>query len=219
MKCTKNCGIIQKCSYVKNNCSLQINFVGDFEILNKMGSFTEKAGKNMDNQMRREKLYEMLENAEEPLTGVVLSKALNVTRQIIVGDVALLRSSGKKIISTARGYQLAGEVPEKGFHQEFRCQSRKMDAAELEAELNVVVDNGGIVHGLTLTHEVYGVIQVPMDLYSRREVRQYMERLKEEKGPLITTLTQGRHVLQVEARNDEDLEALGEGLKEMGVLE
>lgn len=58
-----------------------------------------------------------------------------------------------------------------------------------------------------------------MDLYSRRDVRQYMERLKEEKGPLITTLTQGRHVLQVEARNDEDLEALGEGLKEMGVLE
>lgn len=50
----------------------------------------------MDNQMRREKLYEMLENAEEPLTGVVLSKALNVTRQIIVSDVALLRSSGKK---------------------------------------------------------------------------------------------------------------------------
>ena len=64
----------------------------------------------MDNQMRREKLYEMLENAEEPLTGVVLSKALNVTRQIIVSDVALLRSSGKKIISTARGYQLAGEA-------------------------------------------------------------------------------------------------------------
>lgn len=172
----------------------------------------------MDNQTRREKLYEMLENAEAPLTGVALSKALNVTRQIIVGDVALLRSSGKKIISTARGYQLAGEVPEKGFHQEIHCQSRNMDAAELEAELNVVVDNGGIVRGLTLAHDVYGVIRVPMDLYSRRDVRQYMDRLKEEKGPLIVTLTQGRHVLQVETRNDEDMEALGEGLKEMGIL-
>lgn len=53
--------------------------------------------------MRREKLYEMLENAEEPLTGVVLSKALNVTRQIIVSDVALLRSSGKKIIPLPGG--------------------------------------------------------------------------------------------------------------------
>ena len=93
-----------------------------------------------------------------------------------------------------------------------------MDAAELEAELNVVVDNGGIVRGLTLAHEVYGVIQVPMDLYSRRDVRQYMDRLKEEKGPLIVTITQGRHVLQVEARNDEDLEALGEGLKQLGIL-
>ena len=163
----------------------------------------------MDNQMRREKLYEMLENAEEPLTGVVLSKALNVTRQIIVSDVALLRSSGKKIISTARGYQLAGEAQEKGFHQEIHCQSRTMDDGELEAELNVVVDNGGIVHGLVLSHEVYGVIQVPMKLYSRRE----------EKGPLIVTLTQGRHTLLVETRNDEDMDALEEGLKELGVLE
>lgn len=173
----------------------------------------------MDNQMRREKLYEMLENAEEPLTGVVLSKALNVTRQIIVSDVALLWSSGKKIISTARGYQLAGEAQEKGFHQEIHCQSRTMDDGELEAELNVVVDNGGIVHGLVLSHEVYGVIQVPMKLYSRRDVRQYMDRLREEKGPLIVTLTQGRHTLLVETRNDEDMDALEEGLKELGVLE
>ncbi|MGN8760335.1 3H domain-containing protein [Acidaminococcus fermentans] len=173
----------------------------------------------MDNQMRREKLYEMLENAEKPLTGVVLSKALNVTRQIIVSDVALLRSSGKKIISTARGYQLAGEAQEKGFHQEIHCQSRAMDDGELEAELNVVVDNGGIVHGLVLSHEVYGVIQVPMKLYSRRDVRQYMDRLREEKGPLIVTLTQGRHTLLVETRNDEDMDALEEGLKELGVLE
>ena len=44
----------------------------------------------MDNQMRREKLYEMLENAEEPLTGVVLSKVLNVTRQIIVSVHVIL---------------------------------------------------------------------------------------------------------------------------------
>ena len=169
--------------------------------------------------MRREKLYEMLENAEEPLTGVVLSKALNVTRQIIVSDVALLRSSGKKIISTARGYQLAGEAQEKGFYQEIHCQSRTMDDGELEAELNVVVDKGGIVHGLVLSHEVYGVIQVPMKLYSRRDVRQYMDRLREEKGPLIVTLTQGRHTLLVETRNDEDMDALEEGLKELGVLE
>lgn len=177
-----------------------------------------KEGENMDNQTRREKLYEMLETAEAPLTGVALSKALNVTRQIIVGDVALLRSSGKKIISTARGYQLAWEVPEKGFHQELSCQSQSMDEAELEAELNVVVDNGGIVHGLVLSHEVYGVIRVSMKLYSRRDVRQYMDRIREEKGPLIVALTQGRHVLQVETRNDEDMDALEEGLKEMGVL-
>lgn len=60
-------------------------------------------GTTMNNQMRREKLYEILENADRPITGIELSKALDVTRQIIVGDVAILRSSGKPILSTARG--------------------------------------------------------------------------------------------------------------------
>lgn len=50
----------------------------------------------MDNRERRAQLYKMLEQGEEPLSGTYLSKVLNVTRQIIVGDVAILRSGGKK---------------------------------------------------------------------------------------------------------------------------
>ena len=93
-----------------------------------------------------------------------------------------------------------------------------MDAAELEDELNVVVDNGGIIHGMTLSHAVYGIIRIAMDLYSRRDVRQYMDRLRKEKGLLITALTQGKHTLSVETRNKEDMNALKEGLKGMGLL-
>lgn len=180
----------------------------------------EKAGKwkIMDNRERRAQLYKMLEQGEESLSGTYLSKVLNVTRQIIVGDVAILRSGGKKILSTARGYKL--EDPEKGkeFWQDLNCQSQNMDAAELEDELNVVVDNGGIIHGMTLSHAVYGIIRIAMDLYSRRDVRQYMDRLRKEKGLLITALTQGKHTLSVETRNKEDMNALKEGLKGMGLL-
>lgn len=45
MKCIKNCGIIQKCSSVRNNCFLQINFVGIFGILNKRDSLQRKREK------------------------------------------------------------------------------------------------------------------------------------------------------------------------------
>lgn len=125
----------------------------------------------MNNQMRREKLYEILENADRPITGIELSKALDVTRQIIVGDVAILRSSGKPILSTARGYQLQGPAEERGCNRSLHCCSRTMDEDELEAELNAVVDNGGIIRGLTLSHEVYGIIHIDMNIYSRRDVR------------------------------------------------
>jgi len=172
----------------------------------------------MDNQERRTKLYEMLEQGEEPLTGKFLSQALNVTRQIIVGDVAILRSGGKKILSTARGYKLERLEKENEFWQELNCQSQNMDEAEMEDELNVIVDNGGIVHGLTLSHAVYGVIRVPMNLYSRRNVHLYMNRLRKEKGLLITALTQGKHTLSVKTRDVEDMNALIEELKEMGFL-
>ena len=62
----------------------------------------------MDNRERRAQLYKMLEQGEEPLSGTYLSKVLNVTRQIIVGEVAILRSGGKKILSTSWKTQKKG---------------------------------------------------------------------------------------------------------------
>lgn len=172
----------------------------------------------MNNQMRREKLYEILENADRPITGIELSKALDVTRQIIVGDVAILRSSGKPILSTARGYQLQGPAEERGCDRSLHCCSRTMDEDELEAELNAVVDNGGIVRGLTLSHEVYGIIHIDMNIYSRRDVRQYVDKLRASNAPLIVTLTNGVHTLKVETRVDEEMNAVQEGLQELGIL-
>lgn len=173
----------------------------------------------MNNQMRREKLYEILENADRPITGIELSKALDVTRQIIVGDVAILRSSGKPILSTARGYQLQGPAEERGCNRRsLHCCSRTMDEDELEAELNAVVDNGGIIRGLTLSHEVYGIIHIDMNIYSRRDVRQYVDKLRASDAPLIVTLTHGAHTLKVETRVDEEMNAVQEGLQELGIL-
>ncbi|WP_423780474.1 HTH domain-containing protein, partial [Acidaminococcus timonensis] len=47
-----------------------------------------------------------MRNETAPVTGVEMSRRLKVTRQIIVGDVALLRSAGRPIMATARGYIL-----------------------------------------------------------------------------------------------------------------
>lgn len=60
----------------------------------------------MEGKERREKILEMLETAEEPISGGELAKKLSVSRQVIVQDIALLRAVNKNILSTARGYLL-----------------------------------------------------------------------------------------------------------------
>ncbi|WP_349687621.1 transcription repressor NadR [Acidaminococcus sp. DS4831] len=169
----------------------------------------------MNNQMRREKLYKILEDANRPVTGIELSKDLGVTRQIIVGDVAILRSSGKPIISTARGYLLQGPLEKQLFH----CCSKTMDEAELVDELNAVVDNGGIIQGITLSHEVYGTIHIEMNLRSRRDIQQYVDKLRSNGAPLIITLTNGVHILKVATQSDEEMDGIKETLQNLGILE
>ena len=53
----------------------------------------------MDSSARREKILQILQESSSAVTGTTLSKACNVSRQIIVGDVAILRAQGIAIIS------------------------------------------------------------------------------------------------------------------------
>lgn len=60
----------------------------------------------MDNTRRRAYIKEKLEQADHRLRGMDLAKECGVSRQVIVGDMALLRARGMDIISTPRGYYL-----------------------------------------------------------------------------------------------------------------
>lgn len=63
----------------------------------------------MDNTRRRAYIKEKLEQADHRLRGMDLAKECGVSRQVIVGDMALLRARGMDIISTPRGYYLKKE--------------------------------------------------------------------------------------------------------------
>ena len=49
---------------------------------------------------RREYIKKMLNGSDEPITAARFARELSVSRQIIVGDVALLRASGLDILAT-----------------------------------------------------------------------------------------------------------------------
>ena len=58
----------------------------------------------MDGADRRNEILRILEENDKPVYGLALSKELNVSRQGIVQDMALLRANGHSIYSTNRGY-------------------------------------------------------------------------------------------------------------------
>ena len=53
---------------------------------------------------RREKILQFFRERSGPVSASVLAAHFDVSRQIIVGDVALLRAQGAQIAATPRGY-------------------------------------------------------------------------------------------------------------------
>ena len=49
---------------------------------------------------RREKIIQKLKTSEKPISATTFAKIFDVSRQVIVQDVALLRANGNSIIST-----------------------------------------------------------------------------------------------------------------------
>lgn len=58
----------------------------------------------MESSERRKLILTHIKQSEKPVSASALATLAHVSRQIIVGDVALLRAAGHHIIATPRGY-------------------------------------------------------------------------------------------------------------------
>lgn len=100
----------------------------------------------MHSDERRKAIADVLRAADAPVSASALAEKFSVSRQIIVGDIALLRSSGEEILATPRGYVTPKEA--RGI---LRRVAVKHTPQEMEAELNAIVDNGCTVIDVTST--------------------------------------------------------------------
>ena len=108
---------------------------------------------------RRQAIRELLQQAAQPVSAGALAARFSVSRQIIVGDIALLRAAGADISATPRGYVILRETA--GLVRQVAVQH---DAAGMEAELNAMVDQGCTVLDVIVEHPVYGQLTGPLQL-------------------------------------------------------
>lgn len=163
-------------------------------------------------QERREQILKILRESDKPVAGVELAKRMNVSRQVIVQDMALIRANGADVVSTNRGYII---VEEKTAQRVFKVIHTD---EQVEEELNLFVDHGAKVEDVFVYHKVYGVIKVPMNIRSRRDVRKYLEDISSGKSTNLKNLTSNYHYHTITAEDEQVLDQIQEELSQKGFL-
>ena len=161
---------------------------------------------------RRKRIIELLKSSENPLSGTALGKQTGVSRQVVVQDIALLRTEGYDIIATARGYVL--DEP----HQAMRIFKTLHTSEQTEEELNTIVDLGGCVMDVMVNHRVYGTVTAALNIRNRREVQHFMEQIKSGRSTPMLNLTGGYHFHRVAAETEEILDEIEDVLRSKGML-
>ena len=167
----------------------------------------------MDAQTRRQHIARRLRESAGPLSAAALARELSVSRQIIVGDVALLRAGGLDITATPRGYVLPG--PPAGVVCTFACRHRADQMAE---ELNAMVDQGCTVLDVIVEHPLYGQLTGPLQLASRYDVGQFISRCAEAGARPLSNLTGGIHLHTLSCPDEDAFRRVREDLRKLGVL-
>lgn len=143
----------------------------------------------MDAVQRRAALSDYLSQAAGPVSASVLAARFSVSRQIIVGDIALLRAGGLDIAATPRGYLLPRPTP--GLTRQLACVHRPEDMGR---ELELMVDNGCTVLDVIVEHPVYGQLTGQLQISSRYDVEQFLSRVQAHDAAPLSMLTGGIHL-------------------------
>ncbi len=171
----------------------------------------------MNAKERRNAIISKLKGSENAISASALAQQLSVSRQVIVGDIALLRASGMKISATPRGYIL-DEAPSSSFAFTglLPCNHTPDQTRE---ELYVIVDFGGYVIDVIVEHPIYGQLAGPLDIASRHDVDLFIQHLASHKTARpLSVVTGGLHFHRVGCRSEENFELIKNALKEKGFL-
>ena len=165
----------------------------------------------MHAEERRQAILDFLQRSARPVSAGALAERFSVSRQIIVGDVALLRAAGAEISATPRGY-LIQKAPA-GLTHQVVCRH---DAAGMEAELNAMVDNGCTVLDVIVEHPVYGQLTGLLQLSNRYDVQQFLARCSDARP--LSDLTEGIHLHTLSCPDEAAWQRVLAALRQLNIL-
>ncbi|MCL6571601.1 MAG: transcription repressor NadR [Bacillus sp. (in: Bacteria)] len=165
---------------------------------------------------RRRLILQLLKESSTPITGSDFSEKTNVSRQVIVGDITLLKAKNEPIIATSQGYMyLKNNSGMLLFERTFACRH---SPAETERELNLLVDHGVTVKDVRIEHAVYGDLIASIMVSNRQEVKQFIKKIHSTKASFLSELTGGIHLHAVSSSSEKALDKAEAAMKAEGFL-
>lgn len=168
-------------------------------------------------EQRRELILKTLQEANHPVTGGELGDLTNVSRQVIVSDINLLKAKEEPIMATNQGYLYTRSTQKvQDVQKIIVC---KHQPEETEEELNILVDHGVTVRDVRVEHPVYGDVRASVMVSNRQEVKHFIEQIKQAQAPYLLNLDEsGIHLHTISAPRQEQLDDAQQALKKAGFL-
>ncbi|MDQ0214569.1 transcriptional regulator of NAD metabolism [Oikeobacillus pervagus] len=173
-------------------------------------------GKKVLGEERRDFILKLLKKSHHPITGSEFSKKTNVSRQVIVNDITLLKARNEPIIATSQGYFYLSSSPQETIIE--RTVACIHSPEETENELNLLVDQGVMVKDVRVEHPIYGDLTASIMVSNRKEVDQFMQKVRETKASFLSQLTNGVHLHTLCAKDRVTLDEAVHALHENGYL-
>lgn len=171
----------------------------------------------MTGEARREQIKQMLVEARQPLTGTALARALHVSRQIIVQDIALMRAEHLPILSTNKGYTLGPDAVRT--QQPKRVFFVRHTTDRVMEEFMAVIDLGGRILDVSVEHDLYGPIRADLLIENAQDAADFVERLEKCRDNPLKVLTDDCHFHTVSAPSEKLLDLIEAELRSRGFLE
>ncbi|MDL2293743.1 transcription repressor NadR [Ruminococcaceae bacterium OttesenSCG-928-D13] len=173
----------------------------------------------METKQRREELLKLLQMDIKPMSANNIAERFGVSRQIIVGDIALLRAAGHDILATQSGYILnKSDQEDEDADKDSYILACRHDKGLLEAELYTIVDNGGILVNVSVDHPMFGSIVQPLDIRSRFDADAFLSKVAVTGASLLSSLADGAHLHTIRCANPDAYRRILSGLRELGIL-
>ncbi|MDE7321573.1 MAG: transcription repressor NadR [Lachnospiraceae bacterium] len=170
--------------------------------------------KELTGPERRKLLLSMMRQSPAPISGSALGRKTGVSRQVVVQDIALLRTEGYPILSTTKGYCLDADSQNQYVRTVKVCHTNE----QVEDELNTIVDLGGAVTDVMVNHRAYGKMTASLNIRNRRDVQVFVDNIRSGKSTPLLNVTSGYHFHTISAESEAILDEIEDMLSQKGYL-